>query len=63
MGPAGLGIPRAFLSSWSCAEDGSLAAVPSLCYSVALYVYVRAGGGLVLGNAPFLLLGKSEEPT
>lgn len=55
LGPVGLGIRRAFLSSWSCAEDGSLAAVPFLCYSVALYVYVRVGGDLVLGNAPFLL--------
>lgn len=55
--PAGLSI---------CCHPGTvqktdIAAVSSSCCSVAVHLYVRAGGSLLLGNAPFL--GRSEEPT
>lgn len=58
--PAGLSICRACLSSRNCAEDRSCSS-PLLVLFCGCSYYVRAGGSLVLGNAPFL--GRSEEPT
>lgn len=63
VGPAGIGVCGAFMSPWRGAEGESLAAVPSSCYSIAVCGYARAVSSLILGNAAFSLLGRSEEWT